>query len=75
MKEKDKIYGHIETVPDEIPEEIKNLPQSEKWLCAMCQAPEWKKDEYMAQFIVWDASEIELKKMLCPDWCNPLSRA
>jgi len=82
-KAKDKIYGHLETVHLEIPEEIKNLPQDEKWLHAMCTAPIWKKDEYMAQSFAW-ADEWLDTILECPaedsepdylNWCNPLARA
>ncbi|MFA5830797.1 MAG: hypothetical protein WC878_03135 [Candidatus Paceibacterota bacterium] len=69
MKAKNKIYGHIETVHVEIPEEIKNLPQSVKWLYAACDAPVWKKDEYVAQSLAWEKHEVWIF-----DGISPLAR-
>ncbi len=71
-KEEDKIYGHIKTVHIEIPKEIVDLPQSDKWLYAMCGAPVWKKDEYAAQSLAWEEYEGFNEH---PNWCNPLARS
>ena len=61
---------HTEKVP-EILKEIKNLPQSSKWLQAMCKAPSWQKEVYAAQSVAWLEEELESWH----DWCNPLARA
>ena len=75
-KKEDKIYGHIE--PVEVPEEITNLPQWEKWLEAMFSAPIWKKAEYGAQSIAWTNEITETDPMMIDylRWgVNPLGRA
>ena len=35
------------------PKELKNFSQAAKWTSAKIDAPDWKKDEYFAQFQAW----------------------
>ena len=62
MKNSEGITWMHREVVHEIPEEIKNLPQWEKWLEAMLKAPSWKKAEYGAQSVAWLGETPEL-------WC------
>jgi hypothetical protein len=70
---KEIVFGHLPKVEEEeAPEYLKNIPQSEKWLYALCKAPQWKKAEYAAQAAAWEDEEnMEIVMKWLSGMCKP----